>query len=392
LEGWKMKILYHHRTLGDGAEGIHIAEMVNAFRQLGHQVRVKSLIGEQTNVTTQKTKRLERLKKPLPRSVYELMEIGYNLFGYRALSREARSFRPDFIYDRYITYNQSAIWAAHYAGIPVVLEVNAPLAYERAQYETLCFPRLAQAMERHICKAADVTIVVSTPLKRHLMNIGVPESKLVVMPNGVNLEKFSPNISDNGLRAQLGISNRIVIGFVGILRDWHRVDLLLDALAMINWERLNLHVLIVGDGPAEQQLKEQAAGQGLHERVSFTGRVPHAEICHYIAAMDIAVSPHATPYASPMKILEYMAMGKVVVAPDMENIRDIITNGWDGILFEPENVTVLSSCLTQLSTHPETRQQLSQSARETIEKGRTWQHNAKRVIEIVQSIRQMDKS
>ena len=380
-----MKILYHHRTMGDGAEGVHIAEMVNAFSQLGHQVQVQSLIGERTNVENQRTQQLEWLRKPMPRAMYEMMEIGYNLVGYRTLLRVCQKFQPDVIYDRYMLYNHSAIWAAHRFGIPAILEVNAPLAYERALYETLCFPRIANAMERRTCNAADTVIAVSTPLKDYLVDQGVQESKIVVMPNGADMEKFRSTSHNVGIRNQLGVADRTVVGFVGILRDWHRLDLLFDAIAGIDWCRLDVHALIVGDGPAEEQLRSQVRELGLHDRVTFTGRVPHDAISDYIASMDIAVSPHATPYASPMKILEYMAMGKAVVAPDMPNIRDIITDGQDGVLFTPENAADLGRCLNWLIAQPEMRASVGQWARKTVESKRTWQHNAAQVVEIVKA-------
>src|SRR5690606_27613788 len=116
-------------------------------------------------------------------------------------------------------------------------------------------------------------------------------------------------------------------GFSGILRPWHGLELLLEAFARLAAGDPRLHLLIVGDGPIRGELDAAIAARQLQDRVTITGRVPHAEVRDYVALMDVAVSPRATFYASPMKVLEYMAMGKAIVAPAMDNLRDILTDG-----------------------------------------------------------------
>ncbi len=144
-----MNILYHHRTLVDGAEGIHIKEMINAFEELGHKVEVVSPIGKTTNIKTRKTVILNKIKALIPSFFYEIMELGYNFYGYYILSKAVSSFNPDFIYDRYITYNASSVLVGKTLKIPVILEVNAPLALERTQErdERLYFKKIANYLE-----------------------------------------------------------------------------------------------------------------------------------------------------------------------------------------------------------------------------------------------------
>ena len=148
-----MKILYHHRTLADGAEGIHIREMIKAFRAIGHEVRVVALVGENSEGrggAHKKQRRWSWFGRLIPNGAYELAELGYNLFGDRAVSQAIRAFRPDFIYDRYNSYCSAAVNAGTRARVPVFLEVNAPVAYERATFDgpALRLPRLAQRYER----------------------------------------------------------------------------------------------------------------------------------------------------------------------------------------------------------------------------------------------------
>jgi len=380
-----MKILYHHRTLGDGAEGIHIAEMVKAFRRLGHEVLVVSPIGEATNVNSKAQKRWSRVKNLLPVLVFELGEIAYNFHGYLSIARAARQFKPNFIYDRYISYNYSAVAVGQKYNIPVVLEVNSPYSYQKQTFdETLHCRWLNRFFERKICRDVGFVIVVSTPLKKFLISIGVPDDQIVVMPNGADPAIFHPDNNGEMVREQYKLGKKIVIGFTGILRPWHGLDLLLKSFEEVSHSYEYVHLLIVGDGPIRQDLEKNITDRGLTKKVTITGRRPHDRIREFVAAMDIAVSPRTTFYASPMKILEYMAMGKAIVAPDMENIRDIITPEENGILFKPEESNDLTRCLGALVTRIDLRSKLGRNAREEIERKRTWLHNAESVIHFVE--------
>jgi glycosyltransferase involved in cell wall biosynthesis len=167
-----------------------------------------------------------------------------------------------------------------------------------------------------------------------------------------------------------------VVGFTGILRPWHGVDLLIRAFAELSVEYPDLHLLIVGDGPIQGQLERVALESGVRERVTFTGRVPYHEVGEHVAAMHIAVSPRATFYASPMKILEYMAMGKALVAPRMPNIEDVVEHGRTGLLFEAERVGALSAAIRDLVNDAPLRRDLGLRARRMIETRHNWLSNA----------------
>ena len=228
-----MRILYHHRTLGDGAEGIHISEMVKAFRHLGHEVLVAGPIGELKQTLIEQRGFLPKIKHLLPRFVFELLEVAYSAYCFVDLSRKAKAMHADFIYDRYITFNAGALWAARFCRIPLVLEVNAPLALERSEEvdEKLYLKGLAHAIERYVCTNADRTLVVSSPLRKYLESVGVPQGKCIVMPNGVDQIKFKPRQKNSELMQKMGIpADSVVIGFTGILRPWHGVEMLIKVV------------------------------------------------------------------------------------------------------------------------------------------------------------------
>lgn len=378
-----MRIVYHHRTLADGAEGIHIREMVAALRGRGHEVRVVSLVGEEERRASPRRSRWQSISKAIPTSLYEAAELAYNVVGRRTLEIAIKEFRPDFVYDRYNCYCTVGVAAARRCGVPLLLEVNAPVAYERSVYERLPlkFPALALRYERSICTRADAVFAVSTPLRRHLIEqVGVLADRVVVLPNGANPQTFHPGIDGSRVRARYAVQDRVVIGFLGILRPWHGVDLLLEAAARLRPSWPQLHVLIVGDGPMEGELRTKTEVLGLTDAVTFAGRVSHSEVREHVAAMDIAVSPHATFYASPMKLLEYMALSRPVVAPDLANIRDIVAHGETGLLFDPGDVASLTRVLAGLFERPALGPTLGAAARRAVESRFNWDYNARVVV------------
>jgi glycosyltransferase involved in cell wall biosynthesis len=379
-----VRILYHHRTLGDGAEGIHIREMVRAFRALGHEVRVIGPAGE-APPQSRGTRVLGAVKATIPSAVYEFAEIAYTAYAFVRAGWEIWRFKPDFLYDRYITFNAGIVLAGRTHRLPVLLEVNAPLALERReqQDEKLSFHRLAARMERWICSKATRTLVVSTPLKDYLESIGVPRGQCTVMPNGVDPERFAPRAKDRVLVAELGIPEQsFVVGFTGELRPWHGLDLLLEAAGRLIAKGLNLVVLIVGDGPYRDEMQRLIVKQGLERSILITGRVPHEQVPALVSVFDVAVSPRATFYASPMKVIEYMALGKPVVVPGTANFLDIIDDEVNGITFKDADVDALAESLVRAYESPELCQLLGQRAREKVQNRLNWRWNAGRSCQL----------
>jgi glycosyltransferase involved in cell wall biosynthesis len=380
-----MRILYHHRTLGDGAEGIHIREMVKAFRALGHEVRVIGPTGEIQAQPSRKSRILERIKRMIPHALYELLELSYTGYCFLKTAQAIRSFRPDFIYDRYIIFNAGAVLAGRAFRVPVCLEVNAPLAKERSiePDERLVFQKLASWMEGWICANATETIVVSTPLKDYLESIGVPRGKCIVMANGVDPERFSPRPRNEALLRDLGIpAGALVVGFTGILRPWHGLELLIDATASMVKRGRRIFLLIVGDGPYRSSLEGRIAELGISACVRITGRLPHEKVPEYVSLFDVAVSPRATFYASPMKVIEYMALGKPVVVPRTPNFLDIIDEGVNGVTFEDGSAAALEKTLADLSDSPGACKDLGAKSRRKVESRLNWRWNATEVCRL----------
>jgi glycosyltransferase involved in cell wall biosynthesis len=381
-----MRILYHHRTRSEDAQGIHINEMVRAFRSLGHEVEMVSLVQSQgQRVDPVRSDGFWKRATPrVPGWIYELMSLAYNVWGYRRLARAIRQRRPDLIYERYSLNTVCGVLAGRRFGIPFVLEVNSPLCYEQSLLGALTFRRLARRIERWICSHSTRTIVVSAVMRNMLVDDGVAAANLVVMPNGVDPKQFSPEVSGTAVRRRYGLDGKVVVGVVGWFRPWHGVEMLVESMHEGGMFDGGVGLLLVGDGPAYAGVHRYAAAHGLLDSIAFAGPVDRDEIPAHIAAMDVAVQPSANEYACPMKIVEYMAMGRCIVAPDQPNIRELL--GYPGVafLFSRDDRSGLRTALAEVIHDPRKRQRAGELARASVlERQLLWQANAQRVLDLV---------
>ena len=378
-----MKILYHHRTQAEDAQGIHIYEMVKAFRSLGHEVKMAALVTKEGDNKIQ-GHLWEKVTQHIPPWIYELMSLAYNLVGYRRLAKDIKAFQPDAIYERYALNTFCGIWASKRFGIPIILEVNAPLYLEQKRFGKLAFKKLASFSERWICSNSSVTLVVSNAMKEILQAEGVDAGKMTVMPNGIDPQKFHPEISGEKIRAAYNLQGKIVIGFVGWFRKWHGLEMLLEIMNEAKLAEKNVCLLLVGDGPAFPALHAYVKTHGLEAVVKFTGPAQRAEIPACVAAMDIAVQPAANEYACPMKVFEHMGMAKCIVAPDQPNIREVLNHEQSASLFLPRNKQALQSALLRLVADAEERKRIGEAAYQSLcENKFLWQRNAELSLSLV---------
>jgi glycosyltransferase involved in cell wall biosynthesis len=181
-----------------------------------------------------------------------------------------------------------------------------------------------------------------------------------------------------------------VVGFVGSFKAWHGVDFLLEAFKWLRGEDPSYHLLLVGDGPMRAKLEEETRRLGLQEAVTLIGSVPHEEIPRYLALMDVAVAPYPTLhdfYFSPLKLYEYMAGGRAVVASRIGQVAEVITDGFTGLLYEPGNEEALLDCIRRLRADEGLRRELGNNARMACSKN-TWRRNAERVVSWVEPLLQ----
>jgi len=384
-----MRILYHHRTASKDGQAVHIEEMIDALRGLGHEVRVVApMVGDDTGQMGGGVGWVHRLKARLPRAVYELMELAYSAVAYRKLLRAARDFQPDAIYERYNLFLLSGLMVKRRLGLPLLLEVNAPLVHERQQHSGgLSLTGLARWAEGTAWRGADAVLPVTAVLAGHVREQGVPADRIHVVPNGINRAHFAGAPTPDAAKRALGLEGRLVLGFTGFVREWHGVDRIIDWMATPDAPPES-HLLMVGDGPVRAALEAQAARLGLSQRVTFTGVVHRDAVPAHVAAFDIALQPAVTPYASPLKLMEYLALGKAVVAPATPNLMEVLTHELNALLFEEQGAGALEAALTRLCRDGALRERLGQGSADTIDRLElTWSGNARRAVRLVEAIR-----
>jgi len=327
---------------------------------------------------------VHQLKARLPKALYECMELAYSWLAYRKLLAVAREFQPHVIYERYNLFLLSGLMLKKRLGLPLLLEVNSPLVYERSAHSGgLSLVRLARWAEGAAWRGADHVLPVTHVLASHVQAYGVPVERIQVIPNGINRAHFDRAPSPDVAKASLGLQGRLVLGFTGFVRDWHGVNRIVDWMATPQ-APAHTCLLVVGDGPVRAELEAQARRLGLQDRVRFTGVIHRDQVPAHVAAFDVALQPAVTPYASPLKLMEYLVLGKAIVAPRAPNLQEVLTDGRNALLFDDTQAQALEQALTRLCTDDLLRAQLAQEAAATI--GRlnlTWLGNAQRVVGLV---------
>lgn len=383
-----MKILYHHRIASKDGQITHIEEMVHALQALGHEVR---LVGP--NVHQSDTGQggsagwVGRLKSILPTRLYELAEAAYALVVYRRLVRVVRDFKPDFIYERYALFQPAGVWVSRRTGVPLLLEVNAPYAVARRKYGQLRNAWLADAVERYTFRGADRVFPVTQVLAEILVDMGVQRERIVVIPNAINPKDYVNLPTADEAKRRHGLAGRTVIGFIGFVREWDQLDRLVDWLASRPVDD-PATLMIVGDGPVRGELEAQARALGVAHKLVFTGVVPRTAVPAAAMAFDVALQTALVPYASPLCLFEYLAMGKPVLAPDQANHHEVLVRDIDCCMYAPELPGSIETALDSLIADPARRQAIAVEARRSFERrGFLWASNASRVSDVAAAMR-----
>ena len=377
-----MKILYHHRIRSKDGQYVHVEEMINALKALGHEIVLVAPTAMEKEEFGADAGMVAWMKRHLPRMLYELLEFAYAVLAYLRLRRAVREHRPDCLYERYNLFLPAGVWLKRRYGLPMLLEVNAPLYQERARYDGISLKHLAQWSQRFAWRGADYVLPVTRVLGDMVAAADVPETRIRVIPNGIDPGRFSDAPDTETAKRMLGLQDKLVLGFTGFLRDWHGLAGVIDLIARDDASAAR-HLLVVGDGPARVTLQAQARRLGIADRLTITGIVGRDDIARHVAAFDIALQPAVVAYASPLKLFEYLALGRAIVAPAQPNILEILSDGKNAVLFEPGNPGAMAEAIERVSRDAALRQCIAAGARASIaEQGLTWQRNAERVSQL----------
>jgi glycosyltransferase involved in cell wall biosynthesis len=386
---------------GDKGASIHVRELSRSLRGLGHDVTVLAARvgghappGYEAPIVAPEPEPLEErlvaLLRTDPSAGKAVSRDVRAILAAVSLRRQAlrlqRSLRPDLVYERYALFGTAGVAVARELGVPLILEVNAPLSQEQERHRGLAYGATAREIERTVLRSANHVIAVSSALERWVVSAGVRPERVRVLPNAVDLARFEPGSVDrHAVRAQLGLANEPVVGFLGTLKSWHDVPTLVRAMASLGHRRPAPHLLVVGDGPERRRLEELARSQRLAEATTFTGPIPHASVAAYIGAFDVAVVPYGrtqTSYFSPLKLFEYFAAGRPVVAADVGDIGHCVRHGETGLLYPAGDAEALAGAISSLLADRARAASLAQAGRQHVRAFHTWEGNARLVAEL----------
>jgi glycosyltransferase involved in cell wall biosynthesis len=384
---------------GNKGASIHVREFVRALRTIGHDVTVLvarvggeapadcdlPIVAAETEPLDEKLFALLRTDpgagKAVARNVRSTLAAAS--LRQQALS-SLRKPKIDVIYERHALFGTAGVAVARELGIPLILEVNAPLSDEDEQHRGLAYSETARELERIVLGSADRVVAVSSALANWLVAAGVAPERITVLPNAVDPTRFEhAQVEREAVRRRLGLADEPVVGFLGTLKPWHDVTALVRAIALLRRGPPTPHLLVVGDGPERERLEELARREGIADATTFTGAVPHNAIASYVGAFDVAVVPYARMrgfYFSPLKLFEYLAAGRPVVAADVGDISHCIRHGETGLLYPPGDAEALAAAISTLLPDRTRANSLGRAGREHVRRHHTWERNARLVV------------
>ncbi len=310
----------------------------------------------------------------------------------RELPRLLGDRQFSFLYQRYSLSNATGLHTARRLEIPFVCEYNGSEAWVARHWgRALRHEDFSLQVEHAVLDGADLIVVVSAPLRDELVERGIEAAKILVNPNGVDPQRYAPDVDGSSVREALGLGDRTVIGFIGTFGRWHGAEVLAEAYGRLLASRPELRettrLLMVGDGVTMPEVREAIQRHDISEQVVLTGLVPQEQGPAHLAAMDILASPHVpnpdgTPFfGSPTKLFEYMAMGRGIVASDLDQIGEVLEHDVTAWLVKPGDADALVEGLAVLIDDPERRARLGAAAREEVLAHYTWREHTRRIIE-----------
>ena len=382
-------VAYLHYLYGRDTALHHVRQFAEAARGLGHRVEVHAMNLAPPEAGAGATLRLSRrlrrvLKRRFGRYLHAPKELLWNARYVRRETALLRDEPPDVLLVRHHDLGVSCVPVARRLGVPLVLEVNAPAA-EARQYvdQYLHLGLLQEWTSGWKMRRADAIVTVSSYLAAYLAeHYGIEPERITVASNGADLERFDPDTPPDTEFPKGDVVPRV--GFVGSFQKFHGLDQLAEMVERVAAARPNVRFLFVGGGAGAEELRTQA---GHADRVDFTGRVPHERVAGLLASIDIAVIAEAAPHQCPLKLIEFMAAGKAIVAPRYGPIAEVLVDGAEGLLFPPRDIDAMVRHIVSLVDAPQRRRELGQAAARHAHASLSWTDNARRVLAACEAAR-----
>lgn len=321
----------------------------------------------------------------------ELPTFAFNRTLFNALDRNASG--AGFLYQRHSLNSYApALWARRH-DIPFVLEYNGSEVWiERNWGRPLVHEERSALIEQLVLRSADLVVVVSDAIRLELRRRGVLADRIIVNPNGVDTHRYRPDIDGSAVRTRFGLSaGAMVVGFIGTFGPWHGAEILADAFGNVigrtSIRRDRTRLLMIGDGVRLASTRSRIVAADAERETVFTGRTAQEDGPAYLAATDILVAPHVpnadgTPFfGSPTKLFEYMAMGRAIVASDLDQIGEVLSHEETALLVPPGDPEALADAIQRLIDDPDLRRRLGAAARARAVEAHTWRAHTQRIVD-----------
>lgn len=372
-----------------GGAATHTAGVVNGFADDGLDVHVfapeQPAGTERAPFTAVEARRLYQLAHWL------------TLFQYADAIVDAAAGRPaDAVYQRYALGSHAGLSLARRLGVPLILEFNGSEIWAERHWGGGRVPLAGTltALERRNLIDATLVVVVSDVLGDQLREAGVPAERILVNPNGVDVDALAPLRARGpaAWRREIGIPDAPTVGFIGTFGLWHGVKVLPALIDAVRRERPDVRWQLIGDGPLRAEVAAELRERGLADVAELPGAMPHPEAVRRLAACDVCVSPHVPNpdgsrfFGSPTKLFEYMGLGRAIVASDLDQIGEVLDDGVTGLLVEPEHAEAAATAVIRLLGDDQLRERLGAAALAEAERAYAWRAHCRRILDAVEGL------
>ena len=378
---WVLVLLRDANEAEVGGAVSHVSGILSGFRQLGWRVALvtNGRPPEQLRAAAD----VVEIAAPLPRGdrfLRESARLAANDAMREAALRLALRTPPSFVYERNAFLSCAGAHISRQLGIPLVLEWNTSAVWgNRHWYREAPLKRVFQVLgaryERHTVRSASVVAAVSRAAAAMATDMGADPSTVEVVANAVDAARIpepSPLPARKGAR----------LGWVGSFGRWHGVEVAIESLRHLSPD---VELVLIGDGERRQDCVRMAERLGVGDRITWTGSTPHDQALEILSRCDVLVSPHVWEgtrpfFGSPIKLFEYMALGRPVVASRLEQIGEMLTDGVTAVLTEPGDPKSLAKGVTRVLEMPDRGAALGLDARRKALAEHTWERRAGQIL------------
>lgn len=382
-----------HDIVSEVGYSTHQRETIAAFGNLGHTV-VPVILGgtekkkvQQFHSQIKKKNRIKELfKKIVPgffwNTLKDIQILRHDKIAAKTLELAIEKHKPDLIYERGEYLQVLGLKVAKAKGIPHFLEVNSPCVAEMDEFEGRSILRFIRGhkIERQKLELTDHIFTVSSAMKKFINEFYNINKEIDLIPNCIDPEKDVPTAKEvESIRLQINPEGKFIVGFVGSLFPYHGVDTLIFGFKKYILKYPESKLIVVGDGQIFQELKELAHNELPEDSYLFTGRINHKDVMKYIGCFDIATMARSNWYGSPIKIFEYGLLGRIIMAPDNEPVRDVMTHGKEGFLIN-QTAQGVTDALLELRANYESYLPMGENFRKKILEFYTWDKQAEFIL------------